>query len=65
MAARILSGVVGGYSHTGDLTVDLRSERAGPQDGRVSTITVQCEDASGNVSDPAEAIVTVARDLGG
>ena len=35
---------------TGDLTVDLRAERAGTGSGRVYTITVECADASGNSS---------------
>jgi probable HAF family extracellular repeat protein len=34
---------------TGDLTVDLRAERASRGDGRTYTITVQSADASGNV----------------
>ncbi len=33
---------------TGDLTVKLRAERSRKGDGRVYTITVQCNDASGN-----------------
>ncbi len=45
---------------TGDLTADLRAERAGPRDGRVYTLTVECTDASGNTSAPAEATVSVA-----
>jgi uncharacterized delta-60 repeat protein len=38
---------------TGDLTVDLRAERADAGTGRVYTITVQCTDASGNQSSKA------------
>lgn len=35
---------------TGDLTVDLRAERAGSLDGRVYTIDIECGDGSGNTS---------------
>jgi hypothetical protein len=35
---------------TGDLTVDLRAERAGGGDGRIYSIVVECTDASGNSS---------------
>lgn len=42
---------------TGPLTVDLRAERGGRGGGRIYTITVRCEDASGNA---AEATVTVS-----
>jgi hypothetical protein len=35
---------------TGDLTVDLRAERAGGGDGRVYTITVGCSDDAGNTA---------------
>jgi HYR domain len=35
---------------TGDFTVDLRAERAGPGTGRVYTIAVTCTDDSGNSS---------------
>jgi len=45
------------WSITGDLTVDLRAERSGKGEGRIYTITVECTDASGNVSSSA---VTVA-----
>jgi uncharacterized repeat protein (TIGR01451 family) len=47
---------------SGGLTADLRAERAGPLDGRSYSLTVECTDASGNVSLPAEAAVTVAHD---
>ena len=40
----------GDYLITGDLTVDLRAERAGPLKGRMYTITVECADASGNTA---------------
>jgi hypothetical protein len=43
---------------TGPLTVDIRAERAGPGDGRVYTITVECTDESGN-SSTATVDVTV------
>jgi len=35
---------------TGSLTVDLRAERAGDKSTRIYTITVECTDASGNIS---------------
>src|SRR6185369_15790000 len=35
---------------TGNLTVNLRAERAQKGNGRIYTITVQCTDASGNSS---------------
>ncbi|HEX6057920.1 MAG TPA: hypothetical protein VFZ11_02790 [Gemmatimonadaceae bacterium] len=35
---------------TGALTVELRAERAGPRDGRIYTIAIECVDASGNRS---------------
>ena len=35
---------------TGDVTVKLRAERAGPGDGRVYTIYVECRDAAGNTT---------------
>ena len=43
---------------TGDLTLDLRAERAGNGVGRIYTITISCADASGNASEAA-ALVTV------
>jgi len=43
---------------TGDLTLDLRAERAGSGVGRIYTITISCADASGNASEAA-ALVTV------
>ncbi len=49
---------------TGDWTLDLRAERAGLGSGRVYTITVECVDASGNVSESA-AEVTVPLNQGG
>jgi hypothetical protein len=42
---------------TGNLTVNVRAERAGKGTGRVYTITVACTDAAGNV---ATSTVTVA-----
>jgi hypothetical protein len=39
------------YEIVADNMVRLRAERAGPQDGRVYTIHVRCEDASGNSAD--------------
>jgi hypothetical protein len=38
------------WTITGDLTVDLRAERAGSGNGRVYTITVRCVDESGNAA---------------
>jgi uncharacterized repeat protein (TIGR01451 family) len=35
---------------TGDLTVSLRAERAGKGSGRIYTVTVECTDASSNIS---------------
>ena len=48
---------------TGDLTLTLRAERAGPKSGRVYTITVKCTDASGNSAQRA-VTVTVDHDQG-
>ena len=48
----------------GGLTAELRAERAGPRDGRVYTLTVECTDTSGNVSLPATADVSVQHDQG-
>lgn len=48
---------------TGDLTVDLRAERAGSGDGRVYDVTVECTDASGNWAQE-NAQVTVPHDQG-
>ncbi len=45
----------------GDLAVRLRAERAGPETGRVYTITVECTDDSGN-SAQRNVEVTVAHD---
>ncbi|MBI3850134.1 MAG: hypothetical protein HY298_07575 [Verrucomicrobia bacterium] len=47
---------------TGDHTVKLRSERSGQGSGRIYAITIQATDASGNVSEPATAIVSVPHD---
>ncbi len=45
---------------SGDHTANLRAERSGKNKaGRVYTITVQAEDASGNVSEPATVEVLV------
>jgi hypothetical protein len=41
------------------LPVQLRAEREGSGTGRVYTITVNCKDASNNLSAPAQTIVTV------
>jgi hypothetical protein len=48
---------------TGNLTVNLRSERDGSGNGRVYTSTVECTDKSGN-SLSETAIVTVPHDQG-
>jgi hypothetical protein len=45
---------------TGDLTLNLRSERANKGPGRIYTITIECVDGSGNVSTKT-ATVTVRR----
>jgi hypothetical protein len=49
---------------TGDLTLNLRAERAGRGSGRVYTITVESRDFSGNASVETVA-VTVPHDMGG
>ena len=49
---------------TGPLTVELRAERAGPGNGRVYAITVQCTDGSGNASATRQVLVTVPHDQG-
>ena len=38
---------------TGDLTVDLRAERSGNGNGRIYTISLECEDDAGNLSNTA------------
>ena len=38
------------WSITGDHTVKLRAERAGPGNGRIYTITVEATDDAGNTS---------------
>lgn len=48
---------------TGDLSVQLRAERAGGGSGRVYTITVESRDASGNAS-VQTVLVTVPHDNG-
>jgi hypothetical protein len=45
------------WAITGDLSVDLRSERSGMGDGRVYEITVECSDASGNTAQATTAVV--------
>lgn len=49
---------------TGDLTLNLRAERAGNGDGRVYTITVEARDVSGNTSRRA-VTVSVPKSQGG
>jgi pimeloyl-ACP methyl ester carboxylesterase len=49
---------------TGDLSLDLRSERTGGGSGRTYTITVACADASGNAATGTVA-VSVPHDQGG
>jgi len=46
---------------TGDLSVNIRAERSGRDDGRVYTLTVRCTDDSGNASTKS-VTVTVAHD---
>jgi hypothetical protein len=48
----------------GDLSLDLRAERAGGGSGRLYTITVECRDASGNAS-AGKVFVSVPHDQGG
>lgn len=52
---------------TGDLafhcgTALVRSERAGPGDGRVYTLTLSVQDAAGNLSEPALVTISVPHD---
>lgn len=49
------------WTITGALTLELRAERAGPGDGRVYTIVIECTDASGNVAS-RQVFVTVPHD---
>ncbi len=51
------------WTITGDLAVSLRAERAGGGDGRTYTITVECEDTSGNAT-TAPVTVIVPHNLG-
>jgi len=48
---------------TGDLTVNLRSERSGQGDGRTYTISVSCQDNAGNIS-TGDVYVEVPHDEG-
>ena len=48
---------------TGTHTAKLRAERSGITGPRVYTITVEAEDAVGNVSEPATVTVTVPHDV--
>ncbi len=41
----------------GAMSARVRAERAGPGDGRVYTITVECTDASGNVSETTTTVL--------
>jgi hypothetical protein len=50
----------GDWTITGDLTLNLRATRANKGTGRIYTITIECADASGNVSTKT-ATVTVPR----
>ncbi len=49
---------------TGDHTLKLRAERAGTGNGRVYTITLQAQDAAGNVSASKTVTVTVPHSRG-
>ena len=49
---------------TGDLSLELRAERAGGGNGRLYTITVECTDASGNAT-AGTVSVRVPHDQGG
>ena len=53
----------GDWRLTGDLSLELRAERAGDGPGRVYTITLESRDASGNVGQ-ATVEVTVPHDQG-
>jgi hypothetical protein len=48
----------------GDHTVSLRAERAGNGAGRVYSVTLQAQDASGNLSAPASVMITVPKNQG-
>jgi hypothetical protein len=48
---------------TGDLTVELRSERCGGGNGRIYTIDLSCADAVGNATE-GSITVTVPHDQG-
>jgi hypothetical protein len=50
----------GDWMITGDLTLTLRASRVNKGPGRIYTITIECADASGNVSTKT-ATVTVPR----
>ncbi len=50
------------FQITGPLSVSLRAERQGTGNGRTYTITVNCKDASNNVSLPAKTMVFVPHD---
>jgi len=56
-------GQDGDWGITGDLTLNLRSERLGSGTGRIYTITVQCTDSSGNAT-TGTVTVTVPHDQG-
>jgi len=49
---------------TGDHTAKLRAERSGKGNGRIYTITIVAEDASGNLSEPKTLTVTVPKSQG-
>jgi len=49
---------------TGDLMVDLRAERSGPDTGRIYTITVQCTDDVSGTTATASTEVIVPHDQG-
>jgi len=53
----------GDWVITGDLTLNLRSDRLGNGTGRIYTITVQCTDSSGNAA-IGTVTVTVPHDQG-
>jgi hypothetical protein len=48
---------------TGDLTHLLRAERAGPQNGRTYTVTVESTDRGGNIT-TSRVLVKVPHDQG-
>jgi len=57
------SGTSPDWEITGDLTVNLRTERSGSGNGRYYTISVECMDEAGNTSS-ADVMVSAPHDQG-